>query len=140
MGRGAQAENDDMPEQMTDDYLILSVEKLVIPVMTGLFSKEWHKPQPLRFDIRVWLDPAPRYGADTRLSESKNYMDLKQAVERLCPTDHHIPLVEGVADALIERLMREDKRVARVEVKIVKLAISEHGEEIGITLSRRRRA
>ncbi|MEM1021647.1 MAG: dihydroneopterin aldolase [Sphingomonadales bacterium] len=126
---------------MTEDtYLVLEVANLVIPVMTGIYSKELNKPQPLRFDIRVWLDIPEHFDADTPLEESKNYMDLKHAAERLCPRDKHIVLIEGVADALIDGLMAEDGRVQRVEVKIVKLAISERGEEIGITMSRRRSA
>lgn len=127
-------------QQSVDDesYLILEVANLVIPVMTGIYSKELNKPQPLRFDIRVWLDMPERYSADTPLTQSKNYMDLKHAAEKLCPRDQHIVLIEAVADALIAGLMAEDERVQRVEVKIVKLAISERGEEIGITMSRRR--
>ncbi|MEM7570749.1 MAG: dihydroneopterin aldolase [Pseudomonadota bacterium] len=121
-----------------ENYLILEVANLVIPVMTGIYSKELNKPQPLRFDIRAWLDLPERYDPDTPLSESKNYMDLKHAAEKHCPRDQHIVLIEAVADALISGLMAEDKRVARVEVKIVKLAISERGEDIGITMSRTR--
>ena len=33
----------------------------------------------------------------------------------------------------------EDARVARVKIKIVKLAIAENGESIGITLTRHRK-
>ncbi|MEO0411847.1 MAG: dihydroneopterin aldolase [Pseudomonadota bacterium] len=122
----------------SESYLILEVANLVIPVMTGIYSKELNKPQPLRFDIRVWLDLPDHYDADTPLTSSKNYMDLKHAAEKHCPRDRHIVLIEAVADALITGLMAEDARVQRVEVKIVKLAISERGEEIGITMSRKR--
>jgi dihydroneopterin aldolase len=44
-----------------------------------------------------------------------------------------------VADHIAETLMVQDARVRRVEVKIVKLAIAERDEEIGITLVRNRR-
>ena len=47
-------------------------------------------------------------------------------------------LIEGVADHICETLFLQDARVLRVKVKIVKLAISENGEEIGITLKRER--
>ncbi|OYZ19592.1 MAG: dihydroneopterin aldolase, partial [Novosphingobium sp. 16-62-11] len=49
-------------------------------------------------------------------------------------------LIEAVADHIIETLLLQDDRVMWVEVKIVKLAISENGEEIGITLRRERAA
>ena len=41
-------------------------------------------------------------------------------------------LIEAVADHIAETLMADDARVARVEVRIVKLAIAEAGESIGI--------
>jgi len=48
------------------------------------------------------------------------------------------PAADGVA-ALTDTLFVQDTRVSRVEVKIVKLAISEAGEDIGMTLTRERR-
>ena len=51
----------------------------------------------------------------------------------------HFTLIEGVADHICDTLFLQDKRVRRVQVKIVKLAIAEDGEAIGITLVRHRR-
>ena len=51
----------------------------------------------------------------------------------------HFTLIEAVADHICETLFLQDRRVRRVEVKIVKLAIAEAGESIGITLVRHRR-
>ena len=48
-------------------------------------------------------------------------------------------LIEAVADHICETLFVQDERVEAVTVKIVKLAISEAGERIGITLTRERR-
>ena len=56
-----------------------------------------------------------------------------------CPAGVHFKLVEAVAEHICETLFLQDKRVARVEVKIVKLAIAEAGESIGISLVRHRR-
>ena len=44
-----------------------------------------------------------------------------------------------MADHICETLFLQDKRVEAVTVRIVKLAISENGEKIGITLTRERR-
>jgi dihydroneopterin aldolase len=44
-----------------------------------------------------------------------------------------------VADHICETLFAQDSRVLGVTVKIIKLAISENGERIGITLHRDRR-
>ncbi|HSG53900.1 MAG TPA: hypothetical protein VLA45_00490, partial [Paracoccaceae bacterium] len=53
--------------------------------------------------------------------------------------DTHYKLIEAVADHVAETLFVQDKRVERVSVKIVKLALSEAEEQIGITLTRERR-
>ena len=44
-----------------------------------------------------------------------------------------------VADHICDTLFVQDERVLAVTVKIVKLAISENGEQIGMTLTRVRR-
>ena len=46
---------------------------------------------------------------------------------------------EAVADHICETLFLQDESIEAVTVKIVKLAISEAGEEIGMTLTRHRR-
>ena len=85
------------------------------------------------------LTPPPRYHADTPLAVSKNYMDLKFAASDALPPGVHFKLIEAVADHICETLFLQDSRVEAVTVKIVKLAISEAGEKIGITLTRERR-
>jgi dihydroneopterin aldolase len=54
------------------------------------------------------------------------------------PEGLHFTLIEAVADHIVETLFLQDKRVRRVVVKIVKLAIAEAGESSGITLTRNR--
>ena len=72
-------------------------------------------------------------------SASKNYLDLKHAATTALPTGVHFTLIEAVADHICETLFLQDARVQRVAVKIVKLAIAEAGEAIGVTLVRHRR-
>lgn len=120
-----------------DDHLTLEVSNLEVPVLTGIYSEETHLPQPLRMSVKVDLVCADRYNPDTPLSASKNYMDVKRAMTHL-PEGVHFVLIEAVADHIIETLMVQDERVKRVEVKIVKLAIADDGEDIGITLARSR--
>jgi dihydroneopterin aldolase len=66
-------------------------------------------------------------------------MDLKHAASTALPEGLHFTLIEGVADHIIETIFLQDDKVRHVEVKIVKLALSERGEEIGITLGRGRK-
>ena len=121
------------------ESLILEVGNFEHDVLTGIYSEETGRPQPLRFTITARLKPAPRYLPDTPLEASKNYMDLKFAASEALPQGVHFKLIEAVADHICDTLFVQDERVLEVTVKIVKLAISENGEEIGITLTRERR-
>ena len=121
------------------DSLILEVAEFEHDVLTGIYSEETGRAQPLRFTITATLACAPHYAPDTPLSASKNYMDLKFAASDALPEGVHFKLIEAVADHVCETLFVQDPRVLSVSVKIVKLAISEHGERIGITLTRERR-
>ena len=121
------------------DSLILEVADFEHDVLTGIYSEETGKAQPLRITVQARLKPAPRYDATTPLSASKNYMDLKFAASDALPPGVHFKLIEAVAEHICETLFLQDERVEAVTVKIVKLAIAEAGEKIGITLTRERR-
>jgi dihydroneopterin aldolase len=122
-----------------EDYLILEVDDLDVDVLTGIYSEETHLPQPLRISVRARLTMAEHYAPETALSQSKNYMDLKHAATSAIPKDRHFTLIEAVAEHIIETVLLQDDKVRHVEVKIVKLALSERGESIGITMGRWRR-
>lgn len=122
-----------------DDRLSLEVHDLEVPVLTGIYSEETHLPQPLRISLTVDLDCPAHFAPDSPLGATKNYLDLKRAATTALPPGVHFTLVEGVADHIAETLFLQDRRVARVKVKIVKLAIAEDGESIGITLIRHRK-
>lgn len=121
------------------DSLILEVADLEVDVLTGIYSEETGKPQPLRISIAVRLKAAHRYESDTHLAASKNYMDLKFAATKALPRGVHFKLIEAVAEHICDTLFVQDQRVEAVTVRIVKLAIAEADEKIGITLTRERR-
>ncbi len=121
------------------DRLLLEVRDLEVDVLTGIYSEETHLPQPLRISVSVELDCPDHFAPNTPLPASKNYLDLKRAATIALAGAGHFTLIEAVADHIIETLMLQDARVRAVEVRIVKLAIAEASESIGITLSRRRR-
>ncbi len=122
----------------TRDRLTLEVRDLDVPVLTGIYSEETHLPQPLRISVAVELDCENRFAPETPLSASKNYMDIKRAMTDALPPGVHFVLIEAVAEHIAETLFVEDSRVRQVTVKIVKLAIADAGEAIGITLVRNR--
>lgn len=121
------------------DSLILEVADIETDVLTGVYSEETGRAQPLRISISVALRPDAHYAPDTPLAASKNYMDLKFAATRGLPPGVHFTLIESVGDHIAETLFLQDARVTSVTVKIIKLAISEAGEQIGMTLTRYRR-
>ena len=121
------------------DSLILEVADFTVDVLTGIYSEETGKPQPLRISMMVRMKPAAHYAPDTPLTASKNYMDLKFAASAALPVGVHFKLIEAVGDHICETLFLQDESIESVTVKIVKLAMSEAGEQIGMTLTRERR-
>lgn len=118
------------------DWLTLEVEGLVAHVFTGIYSAETGRAQPLRISVRAALDPAPRFEPDTPLAASFDYMHIKRAATREIEEAGHFQLLEAVADHICNSLSARCDRLVSITVKIVKLAISEADEEIGITLGR----
>ena len=120
------------------DTLWLEVEGLEVDVLTGIYSEETQLPQPLRISVRARLHIGDHYAPTTVLARSKSYMDLKfAATEAIVPGVHFI-LIESLADHIIDTIFLQDDKAAEVEVKIVKLAIAEKNESIGITMRRSR--
>jgi dihydroneopterin aldolase len=120
------------------DYVRLEVSDIVVDVLTGIYSEETHMPQPLRISVKADLAAPRRFAHDTPLSASKNYMDIRRAIEGVPEQGYHYTLVESVADHIADTLFGGDERVTRVEVRIIKLALSQADESIGITLVRER--
>lgn len=121
------------------DSLTLEIADFEHMVHTGIYSGETGRAQPLRFSVSVRLKAAAHYDAETPLEASKNYMDLKFAASQALPDGLHFKLIEAVAEHVCDTLFVQDARVEEVSVKIVKLALSEGQETIGITLTRERR-
>ncbi|MFS0773963.1 dihydroneopterin aldolase [Sphingomonas sp. 1P08PE] len=122
-----------------NDRLQLEVHDIEVSVLTGIYSEETHLPQPVRISLTVEMACPDRFEPDTPLAASKNYLDLKHAATGALPERQHFTLIEGLAEHICDTLFLQDARVMAVTVKIVKLAIAEAGEKIGITLLRHRR-
>ena len=120
------------------DSLILEVHDLEVDVLTGVYSEETHLPQPLRISVIAELAIADHYAPATPLGASKSYMDLKWAATDGLPKDVHFTLIEAVADHIVGTIFLQDSKVRSVEIRIVKLAIAEGNESIGITMKRHR--
>ena len=123
-------------DRLDPDTLLLEVHDLEVDVLTGVYSEETHLPQPLRISLVAELAVRDRYLPETPLSASKSYMDLKWAATEGLPRDVHFTLIEAVADHIAGTIFLQDDKVRAVTVKIVKLAIAEGAECIGITIRR----
>jgi dihydroneopterin aldolase len=121
------------------DRVLLQVSGIQVDVLTGIYSEETHLPQPLRIAVEAELCAPERFEHDTALTASKNYMDLRDAVTQALPRDVHFALIEAVAEHVADTILLQDDRIIRVSVSIVKLAISQSGESIGMSLTRHRR-
>ncbi len=121
-----------------EDRLTLEVHDLEVDVLTGVYSEETHLPQPLRISVTAELAMADHYAPETPLSASKSYMDLKWAATDGLPKDVHFTLIEAVAEHIMGTIFLQDERVSAVTIRIVKLAIAEADERIGITMTRQR--
>ena len=75
------------------DSLILEVADFEHDVLTGIYSEETGKPQPLRITIQAKMKVQDRYEPDTPLEASKNYMDLKFAASDGLPQGVHFKLI-----------------------------------------------
>ena len=112
--------------QMTDT-LTLEVNDLVVDVLTGIYSEETGKPQPLRMSIAARYAVADRYDPDTPLEASKNYMDLKFAASEGLPKGVHFKLIEAVNKRGISVLLVEQKSAGRDLVRAESCAMRLRG-------------
>lgn len=128
------------PVGLLTNHIMLEVEDVDIDIFTGVYSSETRRPQPLRITVRAWLDAAAaRFTDGHSLDTSIDYMRLKDAIGAL-PVDRHFTLIEAVADALIAAIFGIDARIAMVEVRVVKLALSDGKQKIGVRVRRTRDA
>lgn len=128
------------PVGLLTNHIMLEVEDVDIDIFTGVYSSETRRPQPLRITVRAWLDAAADPFTDGHsLDTSIDYMRLKDAIGAL-PVDRHFTLIEAVADALIAAIFGIDARIAMVEVRVVKLALSDGKQKIGVRVRRTRDA
>ena len=116
----------------------LQVRNVRVDVLTGIYSEETHKPQPLDISIVADLPVSERFTPETPLTASVNYLDLRRAMKEALPADVHFKLIESVADHICDTIFLQEPRIVRIEVEIVKALISVDGELIGMTLVRNR--
>lgn len=117
------------------DHLLLSCRKLSvfdysIDMFIGAYDVERLQPQPVVFNIDVWVRTADS-DADT-LEGVYDYTLIPQAVDAVV-ADGHIDLQETLVDAIADRLMI-DPRVQAVRVASQKPQAYPNCRAIGVEL------
>jgi dihydroneopterin aldolase len=126
-------------ESLDDDRLLdrLFVSDLVLPCNIGVYDHEKEAPQRVRFnvDLRV-RRPSGAIGDD--LANVLSYDDVIHGIRDLI-AERHFNLVETLAEEIASQCL-DDRRVARVQVKIEKLDVHPEAEAVGVEIERRQEA
>jgi FolB domain-containing protein len=91
---------------------------MVLPCRVGVLSGEADRPQPLRLQLRVFLDLAPA-GRSDQLADTLDYGALAGSVAAALERQS-FGLLEAVAERVAEVILG-DPRVTRVDVRVEKV-------------------
>jgi dihydroneopterin aldolase len=111
------------------------VRGLVLPFHIGVYEHEKQRPQRVRVGVELVVDGPARTDA---LSHVLNYESIIEGIRALAQRGH-IPLVEALAEQVLELCFR-DRRVAAARVGVDKLDVCPEAESVGVVMTRRRRA
>jgi 7,8-dihydroneopterin aldolase/epimerase/oxygenase len=109
------------------------VRGLVLPFRIGVYEHEKVHPQRVRVNVELVVEAPLR--TDT-LSQVLNYETIVEGIRALSQRGH-IPLVEALAEQVLELCLR-DRRVAAARVGVEKLDVCPEAESLGVVMTRRR--
>jgi dihydroneopterin aldolase len=116
----------------TSSYRIV-VRSLVLPFRIGVYEHEKLHPQRVRVNAELVVEAPLRTDA---LDQVLNYETIIEGVRSLSQRGH-IPLVEALAEEVLELCFR-DRRVAAARVGVEKLDVCPEAESVGVVMTRRR--
>ena len=111
------------------------VRDLTLTCRIGVHAHEHKAPQRVRINVDMWVHKSPAQINDD-ITEVVSYEDIVSGIERLV-TKVHIKLVETAADR-IALLCLEDRRVAKVRVRVEKLDVYTNAAGVGVEIERSR--
>ena len=118
---------------MTASFYRIVVRGLVLPFRIGVHEHEKEGPQRVRVSAELLVEAPARTDA---LSQVLNYETVIDGIRALARRGH-IPLVEALADEILELCLR-DRRVASARVSVDKLDVCPEAEGVGVIMTRRR--
>ncbi|WP_008317016.1 dihydroneopterin aldolase [Leptolyngbya sp. PCC 6406] len=103
---------------------------------TGVLPEETTLGQWFRVDLTLWLDLSLA-GQSDRLEDTHDYCGAIAIVHDLI-RNHPFKLIEVLASAIAQAVLKTDPRLQRIQVKLTKLTppIPEFTGQIVITLTR----
>ncbi len=111
------------------------VRDLTLTCRIGVHAHEHKVPQRVRINVDMWVHKNPAQIDDDN-TKVVSYEDIVSGIERLVSKDH-IKLVETAADR-IALLCLEDRRVAKVRVRVEKLDVYTNAAGVGVEIERSR--
>ena len=113
------------------------VRELILDCAIGVHAHEHGSPQRIKIDLSMWVQKSPAAVADD-IASVVSYEDVVSGIERLLGQGH-INLVETAAERIAD-LCLEDRRCAKVRVKVEKLDVYSNAAGVGVEIERRRDA
>ncbi len=110
---------------------------LILTCSIGVHAHEHEAPQRVKIDLSMWVRQNPA-AIDDDIANVVSYEDVVSGIERLLG-DGHIELVETAAERIAD-LCLEDRRCAKVRVKVEKLDVYTHAAGVGVEIERSRDA
>ncbi len=111
------------------------VRDLILSCSIGVHAHEHQAPQRVKIDLSMWVRENPA-AIDDDIANVISYEDVVSGIERLLG-DGHINLVETAAERIAD-LCFEDRRCAKVRVKVEKLDVYTHAAGVGVEIERSR--
>ena len=116
---------------MSDVTTIVFIRNLELLARIGIHGHERGKPQPVQINIDI---TSPGRVADDRLEHAIDYENIADKV-RAIVTAGHINLAETLAEH-IAAMCLEDKRIAKVRVRVAKRHALAGAEAAGVEIER----
>lgn len=126
--------------ETTDDTICVYLRDCTVSLFVGIYDYEKPQPQPVIFDIELAGPLRQRYDdlQASHLSLIIDYDRLYQYVTQTLPTLGHVPLLESLAERIIDFCFG-DSRVTAVTVKLRKPDILKGKASVGIEMRRSRK-
>jgi len=128
-----------MSEGSKTDCIRIFLRDCKTELRVGIYEAETKKAQPVMINVEVEADARHHFRnlAEKKLDHTLDYEPIYDFIRNELPQLGHIPLLESVAEVIIEFCFR-DPRIQKARVRIEKLEIFTGTAGTGIEICRTR--